>query len=1266
MPTHPEKIVDDRFEIGRIAGSGGMGVVYKAHDRKTDRAVALKVLLERDQGPADRFAHEVELLSALDHPNIVGYVSHGVTRDGAPYLVMPWLDGVDLQERLRQGPLSIDEVLTLARRVADALSCLHGRGLVHRDLKPSNLFLADGKVENVKVIDLGVARASIASQALTLSGSLVGTPGFIAPEQARGDREVAPTVDIFALGCVLFECVTGRRLFSGSHLMSVLAKILLEDAPRVCELRPDAPPALDLLVHRMVAKDPGKRPRDGAELAQRLHELERETRFDSNPPRVAALTENEQRVLTVLVVVLPQRQGSIHPETDETRVEVDPFQSSSTRFGVRAQLLAERMAIILAPERASAADQAAALARFARFVAEAFPNARVALTTGSAVTGARLPVGEAIERAVSMVRAAALGHGVQVDEVTSALISSRFDIRRDGGDLVVEDERHSVDPTRPLLGKPTSCVGRERELSILEATFAECAAGEGPKVVLVTAGPGAGKSRLRHELMRRLEMLASPPMMLQCRGDPLHVATPHAMIAPAVRQAASMREREPREDAREKLRAHVAALVPEPDAPRVNDFLGELIGAGFDDEGRLPLRAARNDAAAMADQVGRAFEDILRAWCEKGPHVLFLEDLHWGDAPSLKLLDRALRRLGGARLFVLALARPEVHERFPTLFANRDVIEIHLPPIPKRACAKLVHEVMGERAPGDEVNRIVERSEGNGFYLEELIRASVQRRPSRPPSSSRDGYLPETVIAVAQARLERLEPSVRKVLRAASIFGDTFSIEGVSALVGQEPAALEPAILALVEQEAIGPSEHARLAGVRELAFRHTLLRGTAYATLTDDDRRLGHRLAAQWLEEVHREDGEVVALHWLEAGDRGRAAASFSSAGEARWARAQAEAAARCAGRALLVGNPATETADAVSARVRALARALEASRSIDAGDALTGLESYVGPLDVGASGAPSAILRAALERSLQVMRAAGDDRRLAAVLADAARALGALADFSGAEELLAEASARAGDDASLLQTVRHASAKVAFLAGKSGTIAALLEETVLPDDPRARMEMLLIFAMAVVMVDGRAALARGLDFVSRAEAIVGANVEGQPRREDPVAMVHCAKQRYFCFCLAGEYALAATAAEAAVAVARGAGLRFWESAHLHNAGEQYLRLGERDRARAAIAHSNEIARELGSELSTRHNDMLLAYLDGQPARLEVLADDAHAANDPWLELHGRYWLGHLLASKRRPDARPVLERALQLAGELKILTMAEECAAALSALGA
>jgi tetratricopeptide (TPR) repeat protein len=367
---------------------------------------------------------------------------------------------------------------------------------------------------------------------------------------------------------------------------------------------------------------------------------------------------------------------------------------------------------------------------------------------------------------------------------------------------------------------------------------------------------------------------------------------------------------------------------------------------------------------------------------------------------------------------------------------------------------------------------------------------------------------------------------------------------------------------------------------------------------------------------------------------------------------------------RALLVGDASTETVDAIDARVSALARALEASRSLDARDVIVGLERYV-QLDATAAKSSHAVVHAALERALRVVRAANGPS-LASALANAGCALGAIADFAGARTLLAEASACAEDDPIRSLHVRYASAKIAFWAGELGTIVALLEDSVLPEEPRARLEMLLILAMAVVMADGRAALSRGLDLVSRAEAILSASVDGEPPREDPVALVHCAKHRYFCFVFAGEYAKAADAAEEVIAIARRAGLRFDEFAHLHNAGEQYLRLGQRDRARVALEQSNAIAFEIGAERHQKHNDLLLAYLDGQPDRLETLAEAARTASDAWLELHSRYWLGHLLASTRAPHARHALERALHLASELKVRTMADECARTLAELGA
>jgi tRNA A-37 threonylcarbamoyl transferase component Bud32 len=1242
----PGDVVAERFEILREAGSGGMGVVYQARDRREGRDVALKLLLEKQADYGDRFLQESELLSALDHPHIVGYVAHGTTASGGLYLVMPWLEGQDLHARLRSGPLSVEETLVLARRVADGLAHLHQQGLVHRDLKPSNLFLPRGRLEDVQVIDLGIARAAVPTRPLTVSGIVLGTPGYIAPEQALERREIAPAVDVFALGCVLFECLTGRRLFDGTHVMAVLAKVLVEEAPHVSELRPEVPEALDRLVHRMVSKDPAQRPRDGSEVRRLLDDVAASPGA-LRPPPPASLTATERRVVSVLVVVLP---ATAPPEADATRSQAGPLSVLAARFGVTMQTIDARTAIVLAPGGLGADDQAAVLARFGRSVAERFEGASIALATGSAVTGDRLPVGEAIDRGVTIVKEATPGHGVLVDDLTAALITSRFDIRRDVDRIVLSDERLSLDPTRTLLGRPTSCVGRDRELTMLGATFAECVEGPEARVVLVTAQPGSGKSRVRHELVRRLANAPSAPRVLQCRGDPLHVTTPYATIAQSVRQGLGLIEPEPSGAVQERLRRHAAELAGD-DVERVAAFLGELVGEHFDDSANIQLRAARCSPEAMADQIGLAFAELLRAWCARRPVMLVLEDLHWGDTASVQLVDHALRRLAGQPLFVLALARPEVHERFPDLWSRRHPTEIHLPPLPSRASAKLVHEIMGDDVQDEDVERIVERAEGNVFYLEELIREAAERRRrrSRPPSP-RAYDVPETVVAMVQARLERLEPTARKVLRAASVFGEVFPCDGVGILVGEASSTLEQTVSELMKNETLAPAELGDDAGSsRELVFRHSLLRAAAYATLTDEDRMLGHRLAAGWLED-RGEDPEVVALHWLEGGDRSRAAACFATAAAAWRTRMHPEAAARCAMRSLLVCDARGAQPGLMLERLTILGEAVEAARRIDASDVLTGIERHVDlrGAQTAASG-PAPILHFALARALEALRPAGGPAAIAT--ARVATALAAIGDPLGAKLLLSQARDLAGADSTAKRSVTHAAAKIAFLAGESGAAVAHLNAAELPDDLRESIDALLILATETVGVHGHEALARGLEYVARAEARLA------ELGEDHVLRVRCAKARMVCFYYAGHHREAAEEAEKAASLARNVGLRYEECAQLHNAGEQYMRLGDDVRARGALAASYEVARDIGAHPIQRNDEAMLAYLDGHGDRLGAIADEFHASGDPWRELHVRYWLGRLLATQGVVGARTELTRAMELARSLEVRLLVEDC---------
>ncbi|MFY0534260.1 serine/threonine-protein kinase [Nannocystis pusilla] len=220
----------NRFEIDRLAGSGGMGLVYRARDRASGEWIALKLLQTGVGGPDDaaRFTREARLLAELRHPGIVGYVDHGQTPEGQRFLAMEWLEGEDLSHRLARGRLPLADCVALVDRLADALACAHRRGVVHRDLKPSNVFLVGAELARATLLDFGIARRLSASHVLTATGRVIGTPEYMAPEQARGARDLTPAADLFALGCIFYECLTGHSPFAADHLAAVLVRILFE------------------------------------------------------------------------------------------------------------------------------------------------------------------------------------------------------------------------------------------------------------------------------------------------------------------------------------------------------------------------------------------------------------------------------------------------------------------------------------------------------------------------------------------------------------------------------------------------------------------------------------------------------------------------------------------------------------------------------------------------------------------------------------------------------------------------------------------------------------------------------------------------------------------------------------------------------------------------------------------------------------------------------------------------------------------------------
>jgi predicted Ser/Thr protein kinase len=253
------EVLSDRYELEELVGSGGMSSVYRAHDRLLERTVALKVLHERfltDEEHVERFKHEARAVAQLSHPNIVTVIDRG-ERDGHQFIVFEYVDGENLKELvIRDAPLAAGDAVRLVLQIARALAFAHEHGLVHRDVKPQNVLLPeDGEV---KVTDFGIARSLDVQGGITQTGTVMGTSDYIAPEQARGAKATAQT-DVYALGIVLYELLTGEVPFSGDNFVAVAMQHINEPVPSVRELRPDVSPRLDAAVRRALAKSPRDR-----------------------------------------------------------------------------------------------------------------------------------------------------------------------------------------------------------------------------------------------------------------------------------------------------------------------------------------------------------------------------------------------------------------------------------------------------------------------------------------------------------------------------------------------------------------------------------------------------------------------------------------------------------------------------------------------------------------------------------------------------------------------------------------------------------------------------------------------------------------------------------------------------------------------------------------------------------------------------------------------------------------------------------------------
>ncbi|MGB9303014.1 MAG: protein kinase [Mycobacterium sp.] len=904
-----DEVAFGRYRLIELIGQGGMGTVYKAHDTVMRRDVAIKVLppeLVTEPGYADRFRREAYMAAKLTEPHIIPIHDAGEI-DGQLYLVMPVIKGTDLHTLLRRdGPMTPRLAVQVVEQIGAALDAAHAADLVHRDVKPSNALMTAN--EFVYLIDFGIAHEAKASR-LTRTGNIVGSWAYMAPERfstGTGDARA----DVYALACVLYECLTGQLPYPGDSLQEQISGHLTTDAPKPSVFDPAILVGFDDVIARGMAKHPEQRYQTAHQLAAAAR------RALSGAPTPAAagpapvptiidgpgdptLTESQRanalasaasRQSAELKQVTVLFAGVVDSMDLAAAVGVERFHEIMTELVNRSAVVVQRyggmvdkftgegfMAVFGAPAALEDHSLRACLAALgiqqeAKSLAGEVEcheggdlRLRIGLNSGQVIaggigSGSLGLVGEQAGMAQRMESAAAPG-GVMLSASSARLVETTAVLGEP--ELVQIDGAHAPVPARRLLGvasQPggigrfeTTLVGRQWEMSIFTGVLDRVVGGHG-SVVCVGGPPGIGKSRLVHEAAEIARGRGVEVFSTFCESHAGDIS--FHVVARLLRAIAGISDLDG-----EAARARVRDQVPDGVDPQDLVLLDDLLGIRDPDTELPPIdpAARRRRLTALINAVSLA---------RTAPVIYILEDAHWIDAVSESMLAEFLKVIPKTPSMALITYRPYYHGALAQVPGAQTVA---LDPLDDADISTLVGELLGaDPSVGAVKALITERTAGNPFFAEEMVRELAERGVLE---GERGRYLcrtdvaevsvPATVQAVIAARIDRLEPGAKQTLSAAAVIGSQFGPDLLTSL------GIDPALEALVEAEMI---DQVRFAPRAEYAFRHPLIRAVAYESQLKSDRAKLHRRLAAAIEAGDpgsvEENAALIAENLEAAGD--------------------------------------------------------------------------------------------------------------------------------------------------------------------------------------------------------------------------------------------------------------------------------------------------------------------------------------------------------------------------------------------------------------
>ncbi|HEX5474634.1 MAG TPA: AAA family ATPase [Vicinamibacterales bacterium] len=886
-PSSAAGRVVSHYTIGEPLGTGGMGIVYRAHDDRLGRTIALKFLpphLGANEDAKRRFLVEGRAAAALEHPNVCTIYEIGETPEGELFIAMPLYDGETLQARLARGPIPVDAAVALAREVALGLAAAHRLGIVHRDVKPSNvMLLPEGRL---KILDFGVAK--MPDVTMTGSGTRIGTAAYMSPEQSRGDT-VDLRTDVWSLGVVLYEMIAGRRPFDAETPSGLIYAILTNEPPPLSDVRPEVDRRLSEAVARALAKTPARRFASMTEFAAALDGLPR----PEAGVRTASTPAVERRHVTLLTSTISDYAGLIE-QLDVAELEelVDRFHADAVDVmrqhgGLVNQAIGEEITALFGIPAGHEDDEMRAV----RAALDLHARAREISTGGTRRAGLSIALHSGIAAGSTLVQRLREGprrYHLSGQAVQAALrlgataardtIAIGPDAHRRVAPFVASDPLPAIELTpgaRPVtpyrvLGLQTRVeserddltpyIGRTAELRQLESVVARACAGEG-RLVSIVGEAGMGKSRLLHELRRRVS--DSGVTVLQGRCQSYGGLSPYLPFVQLLGDALGI------DPGRRPPGDEVAARIVALDSS-LETFVAVYLHLLSLESERIELpRHLRGDHlhTVLLDAVTA----IVMVLARRSALLLLLEDWHWADEASRDVVRRLAEIVDSCALALVVTSRPE-GAGLSELSGRTDVVRLE--PLDPEGASQILRAVFQARhVSADLATRVYERTGGNPFFIEQVAHTLVEEGAIRTVGDVAELHrdvetlrLPDTIQAVIRARLDRLGPDALEVLRVASVIGREFDrallVTALDSSLDVEHALDRLRASGLIQQTRVVPQPAHR--------FKHVLTQEVAYGSLLGHQRRTLHSVIGHALEQAmgprSPEVAETLAHHFSAA----------------------------------------------------------------------------------------------------------------------------------------------------------------------------------------------------------------------------------------------------------------------------------------------------------------------------------------------------------------------------------------------------------------